>query len=199
MDLSNAIARAQMLMSEEYQNKMDTISMGAKKKGGAGISNSELSGMEQQVFGFGGNDTPSVPQVQYQQMQPQTYEQGANIDKLPEFLRESAKKTPIGAGMQGNYMYSEQPVPLGIPTPSVTQKPVAPQVSAPSVGGIDYNYIKYLVETAIKENSGLLTESAAGATFRGMRLVEGNKFQFVDSKGNVYEGVLTLKKRAGTK
>ena len=27
MDLSNAIARAQMLMSEEYQNKMDAISV----------------------------------------------------------------------------------------------------------------------------------------------------------------------------
>lgn len=198
MDLSNAIARAQMLMSEEYQNKMDTISMGARKKGGAGISNSELSGMEQQVFGFGGNDAPSAPQAQYQQMQPQTYEQGANIDKLPEFLRESVKKTPIGAGMQGSYMYSDQPVPLGIPTPTV-QKTAMPQGPAPSVGGIDYNYIKYLVETAIKENTGMITESAAGTTFRGMRLVEGNKFQFVDSKGNVYEGVLTLKKRAGTK
>ena len=33
-------------------------------------------------------------------------------------------------------------------------------------------------------------------TLKGMKMCGGNKIQFMDSKGNVYEGILTLKKKA---
>lgn len=195
MDLENAIKRAQILMSEEYQQKMDAMTPSVRKKG-AGISDGQLSSFERQAFGYNTNDTSSTPQLQYAQAMPSN--QDSNLDKLPEFLRESAKKTPIGAGMEGSYMYSEQPVPLNIPPQQPQQSAPSPQMSG-NINGIDYNYIKYLVETAIKENTGHLNESAGAPAFKGMRLVEGNKFQFIDSKGNLYEAVLTLKKRANAK
>lgn len=62
---------------------------------------------------------------------------------------------------------------------------------------IDYNYIKYLIDESIKQhlsNTNLLNESTTPQMV-GMKMCEGNKIQFMDSKGNIYEGVLKLKKR----
>lgn len=66
----------------------------------------------------------------------------------------------------------------------------------PQQGGVDYNYIKYLVSEAIKENmKGMLNESAAGGNLAAMKIAPGNKLQFMDTKGNIYEAQLTLKKK----
>lgn len=191
MNLDEALARAQVLMSDEYQQKIDAMAPSARKKVGTQKTAQENL-WEQQAFGFS-NDTPSVAeQSQYNIPQVQSTNSIEGVDKLPEFLRESFKQTPVNGGYN-NYMYSEGPVPLPI---GQSKPQVMPQAQAAPVmgGGIDYNYIKYLMETVIKENK--MVNETAGPSFRGMRLVEGNKFQFIDSKGNVYEGVLTLKKRA---
>jgi hypothetical protein len=71
---------------------------------------------------------------------------------------------------------------------------------APQTGGVDYSLIKLIVKECVKESlaemkGSMLTESSS-PSFRGMRIADGNKFQFIDSKGNLYEGVLKLKKMA---
>lgn len=61
--------------------------------------------------------------------------------------------------------------------------------------GIDYSLIKTIVNESIRENlkeirKGILAE---GTTLKGIKIAKGNKIQLVDSKGNLYEGVLKLK------
>lgn len=191
MDLNNAIARAQAMMSEEFQQKVDAMAPSVRKKGGNTIDNAQMKAYENAVFGFGDDNTLSTQS--YQQVPQQS-----DISKLPGFLQESAKRTPIGAGLEESYMASGLPMPSKPQVQSPIQMPSQNIQTAPVGGSVDYNYIKYLMESVIRENTGKINESAV-PSFRGMRITEGNKFQFIDSKGNVYEGVLTLKKRANTK
>ena len=56
-----------------------------------------------------------------------------------------------------------------------------------NIGGqIDYNYIKFTVQEAIKE----ALENVESNTLKGIKLVNGGTFIFVDSKGNKYEAKL---------
>ena len=57
--------------------------------------------------------------------------------------------------------------------------------------------LKYLVEEAAKNalSQNMINESKEGNNMLGMKMCEGNKIQFMDSKGNIYEGVLKLKKK----
>jgi hypothetical protein len=62
--------------------------------------------------------------------------------------------------------------------------------------GIDYNYIKYMIEEGIK--NALIKQPINENTSNnliGLKIAEGNKIQFMDNKGNIYEGVLKLKKK----
>lgn len=182
VNLDNAIARAQVLMSEEYQKKMDgmTVSSSKKKK-----KDNTFSGLEQQLFGYSDNTVQYSQQPLQEQMRNDNISSSTKgLGNLPDFLKESVKNTPLGGVADTGYNYAPQQM--------IT-------ASNTSMGQIDYNYIKYLMESVIKENTNKLNESANVTTFRGMRIAEGNKFQFIDSKGNVYEGVLTLKKRAQNK
>ncbi len=180
VNLDNAIARAQVLMSEEYQKRMDGMTISASKKA---KKNNEYSELEQKLFGYG-DDTAQYSQQPLQEQMSNISSSTKGLGNLPDFLKESVKNTPLGGVTDTGYNYT----PQQMATPSNT-----------SIGQIDYNYIKYLMESVIKENTNRLNESANVTTFRGMRIAEGNKFQFIDSKGNVYEGVLTLKKRAQSK
>jgi hypothetical protein len=61
---------------------------------------------------------------------------------------------------------------------------------------VDYNYLKYIIYECIKENlKGRLNESSGG-TLKGIKIGQGNVFEFMDSKGNIFEGQMKLKKRA---
>ena len=67
----------------------------------------------------------------------------------------------------------------------------APVSSAPV--GVDYNYIKYLIEDSMKSlKEQILSESTLGA----IKIGKGGKIALVDSKGNVYEANLKLLKKA---
>jgi hypothetical protein len=52
--------------------------------------------------------------------------------------------------------------------------------------------IEEAVKNALSQNK--LNESVNN-NILGMKMCEGNKIQFMDSKGNIYEGVLKLKKK----
>lgn len=63
---------------------------------------------------------------------------------------------------------------------------------------VDYGVIRALIDESIKRNlteikSAILTEGAQNVV-KMMRVSGGNKIQVVDSKGNLYEGTLSLKK-----
>ena len=66
-----------------------------------------------------------------------------------------------------------------------------------NVGGIDYSLIKAIIDESVRRQFEEMKKGMLNENFvRGMRVARGNKIQFLDSAGNLYEGVLTLKKKA---
>lgn len=164
------LSHASSLMNEDFDARVDSYSSTPGKKRGGGSSN-EFSDLEAQVFGFTSSSN--------ERRSPRgTGNSGSyNVNNLPEYMREEYIKNPPSSTNPLNEVHM----------PQITQ-------TIPQSAGIDYNYIKYMIKEALQENSKQLNESGM-SDFRGMR-ISGNKIQFIDNKGNLYEGVLTLKKRA---
>lgn len=127
-----------------------------------------------------------------------------NLSKLPKVLQESFKKQkPLtGESMESKIIAEVQKnlVVEDVPTQSSAQFVNRGQV-APSISPqVDYSLIKTIIDESVKRNleeikKTMLNESVIAPTFRGMKIADGNKIQFLDSKGNLYEGVLKLKKK----
>jgi len=203
--VDSAISKASRLMNEDYMAYLDGINAmtsGGKKSGGRRKGVNDLAYLDQQVFGRSSSKSNSyVPQ---QQIQENAQQHQFNSSVLQESF---AQQPPISgysfpgaesmsmsqSGYQpGASLLTEQRNQQFVQQP---QQVYQPQFQAQS-GGIDYNMIKYLVSEAIKENiaaikQGMLNEGAVA----GIRMPGGNKIQFLDSKGNVYEGQLVLKKK----
>ena len=215
----NALARAQQLIHDSNFNKQVEIGAAFERgKGGRG-SSSDIAGLDAMVFGVGTSTPPSQPAPQrrmvaeqqsyggyepIQQIQPQPRD--LSKSKLPKEILESFASTPtpdayfenevskingldalMGGGQRQTVNEAVRPQP-------VQRQATAPQY-APQGGGIDYEYVKYLVREAVKEAMGTLNESVGLNSMHGMRIGEGNVIQFLDKKGNVYEGKLVLKKK----
>lgn len=96
--------------------------------------------------------------------------------------------SPIGMALSGSKL-------LETKTPNVSyQAPVS------NTNGVDYTIIKAIVNECIQSNieslkKVALNESTNMNKFVGMKMGDGNKIQFIDNKGNLYEGVLKFKKK----
>ena len=204
--VDSAISKASRLMNEDYMAYLDGINAmtnGGKKSGGRRKGGNDLAYLDQQVFGRSSSKSNSyAPQQQIQENAPQRQFSSSA-------LQESFAQTPPisgysfpGAETMGATQSGYQPG-ASLLTEQRTQQQFVqqpqqvyqPQYQAQS-SSIDYNMIKYLISEAIKENmaaikQGMLTEGAVA----GIRMSGGNKIQFLDSKGNVYEGQLVLKKK----
>ena len=214
MNIDNALARAQKLMLDPGFNQLveaKAAQHSGKPQRGA---NANISALEAQAFGYTPQYNGSNQMApQYQTQAPiqilQETQQPANQrnTKLPKNILESFSETPPLSGddvtsVPQSY-FGTAPQPQYATQPQYTAP--QPQYTAPQpqytpqpqyVGGVDYNIIRQIVREAIAENSkGILNESA-GSTFRGMRIAEGSVIQFIDNKGNLFEGTLKLKKRA---
>jgi hypothetical protein len=121
--------------------------------------------------------------------------------QLPVVLPPIMKQPPMSGDGVDN-------TPLGVTTQKLMEnmkksRPAqqTPVMQTPVTGGIDYSLIKSLIDESVARNlkeilgNGMLNESAA-PRMMAMAIKSGNKFQFLDSKGNIYEGVLKLKKKA---
>lgn len=206
--VESAISNAALRMSPEYMAHLDRLAPGARGKGGKGaaMGTSDISALDAQVFGY---STPSsqaqAPRIMQEQSEPRQFSN--------DILRESFAQTPPisgnnfpGAENMGNTpsgyvpgasllreqrVASQQPY---VQQPTYVQQPqyIPQQVG----GGIDYNMIKYLVSEAVKENIAEIKQSILNeSTLRGINMPGGNKIQFLDNKGNLYEAQLTLKKK----
>ena len=214
MNIDNAIARAQRLMLDENWNRQ--VEVGAAAQAGRKIrgGGNDLAALEAQAFGYS-----SAPQVDYAPITEETlmsaarrarggaYNDGGKPiqilqeqyqaptpqnSKLPKSVLESFAQTPP---LSGDDPYSTPPPSYyGAPQYQQPQQQYQqPQYS--NIGGVDYGLIKRLVNEAIQESRGLLTEGV-GTNMKGMRITDGSVIQFIDTKGNLYEGTLKLKKRA---
>lgn len=149
----------------------------------------DLSALERQAFGGMTNES-----VQHTTPMNNTanYNERLKTAKLPKAILESFQETPP----------IEYHDPELMPVLDRTQimerienkinqnqqmQQTVPQ-SAPS--NIDYALIKTIVKECIRESQTLQEGQV-----QGLRIGKGNVIQFVDNKGNIYEGKLTLKKR----
>ena len=213
MNLNNVIAKAQRLMLDENFNR-DVERVARAQRLSTGIGNGgDLADLDAALFGVSSapQGTDIYQKVPIQESATQYRQKGNNYDgvqivqevqekrnprasKLPSAIIESFEKVPFqgdafdisGGALAGLNLVKEQAQPQ--------QVPLAQQAN----GAINYDLIKYIVNEAVQNAlKGQLNESvSAGIPLKGMRIAPGNMFQFLDSKGNLYEAKLTLKKKA---
>lgn len=194
MDISSIMARAQRLMLDENFN--DKVEQIASRNFGTKYEkrNNKI-------------DTQGVEIIKEPSRATMT-QSSKKSSKLPTTLLESFMETPP---MSGDEYYNSQQTSaldslmLGeaygqqAQEQSYAPQPQPQQTYQPQSAGIDYGIIKYLINEAIKENMKTMLNESNSTVLRGMRIVDGNVFQYIDNKGNLWEGVMKLKKRATKK
>lgn len=208
MELNEALTRAASLMSPEGQRRIEASSRANKGN-------------------FSGEGDYIQPAASHGMRGTRPQPMGATTanpsSKLPKAILESMSNNPIdapaseynpGTSILDTLGYTPQPVPKRQPvneTYMYEQQYTAPQpqyyppqqpqyAPQPQIMGVDYNYIKAIVNECIKANmqqikEELLKESA----LKMVRLSGGNKIQLIDNKNNLYESQLEFKKNISKK
>ena len=208
MELNEALTRAASLMSPEGQRRIEASSRANKGN----------------FSGEGDYIQPAASQgMRGTRPQPMGTPTANPSSKLPKAILESMSNNPIdspageynpGTSILDTLGYTPPPAPKRQPvneTYMYEQQYTAPQpqyyppqqpqyVPQPQMMGIDYNYIKAIVNECIQANmqqikEELLKESA----LKMVRLSGGNKIQLIDNKNNLYESQLEFKKNISKK
>ena len=218
MNINNVIARAQKMMLDENWNRQVEMGAAAHRAGSINGGGSDLSALEAQAFGSSQSSASAnyyTPIPESAMRQPAHSNATSRNDGI-EILRETKREiNPTTSKLPKAVLesFAQNPSPLdspigydlppasyyGQPEMITEQAPSMQYAAAPSPtpsAGIDYTYIKYLIKEAISEQANILKENTTMNNFRGMRIADGNVIQFIDAKGNLYEGVLKLKKKA---
>lgn len=182
MDKASIIARAQQLMTNsQFWQTVDQKTPLLKGK-----SN------EAMAYEGTGNNNSYYYEPSYNYNRQNINE---NLDRLPEGLRESFSKQPPIVG-QSNVLDSipdsylsnlpSQAQIKNMVNEKKTQSNIQSQQQMNGNAQIDYNYIKYIVQECVKE----ALNNTENNLLKGIKLVNGGTFNFIDSKGNVYEAKL---------
>lgn len=213
------IGNAQKLMLDEDFNRKVNAKANAFSKNRNGGKPADLARMEEAVFGYSSapsqiNEAPQMPQQQYYQQptmsssapridyrnladkkkQERITSNGQSaLDRLPAAIRESIRKTPLMSDDSwpldetGNVRQPAQKTTPINEAPIPTQQPIIT-----GGGAVDYGVIKAIVNECLREHSkNILNESISA-----FHIGNGNVIQFMDKKGNIFEGTLKLKKKA---
>lgn len=169
------IKAAQALMlNEEFNRKVDNV-IAAKSQGKKSVA-SQFAIPTTMMQG-----TQPVQQISQEQM--------IRESKLPQAILDSYKEmnSPLND-------FSE--VPASYFNGNTVQSPLNEAVSQKPQQTIAGNDIVALIDNCIaKHIAALREEIKSEATMKAFRFTDGNKVQFLDRNGNIYEGVLTLKKK----
>lgn len=192
---TSIMAKAQQLMLDENFNRaVDRKAAAFSGRSAGTYGGSDLSMMESQAFG--------VRQRPVQMIQP-SQQSVRGVNALPEYMRESfTEMPPIQGDVSSVNPLSMLEQTLSIPNkPVMTESMMPQQPMAGNNGSIDYTIIKAIIDESVKRNLSEMKKEVIneGISIKGVHVGAGNKIQFLDSKGNLYEGVLTLKKRAEKK
>ena len=176
-NIDSIIANAQKLMiNEDFWSKVESVDSSRTTNGG------KVKGSCAEVF-------RNNSDVQQMQIETSNRRKKTGNPVLDSFI----DKPPM-TGENNPYLLNE----TFVTQQQNTQQPIIQEriMQQPSNTQVDYNYIKYLVEDAVKNaiSQNVINESKNN-NILGMKMCEGNKIQFMDSKGNIYEGVLKLKKK----
>ena len=218
-NLNNIIARSQRLMLDENWNRQVEMGAAAQRAGsmnGKNNGTNDLAALEAMAFG---SPAPSAG-VTYNPI-PENFtmpknrmtddgkpiqilqEQHTPVDrsnsKIPKAILESFEKTASPTADSMSML--NPPASYYTPRQQVTEQqytqPQQQYIPQPSAGGVDYGYLKYMIEEAVSNAMRTrLDESMNLTEMKGMRIAPGGVIQFLDKNGNLYEGKLTLKKKA---
>lgn len=206
---TNVIAAAQKLMTNgDFWNRVDE----ADRRNAAGMGG---RGNQVSKESLAYNSGKQYNLISEQQIMSSQMNSGNHIvpgSNLPEALRESFKNLPpiqydssvmaqipdsffsgASANMQKEIQREQRSQSPTRPQQAQQRQQINEQTYQPqSISQtIDYNYIKFLIQETIKEElkNTQLNESSNGSIV-GMKLVNGGTFQFMDSKGHLYEAKL---------
>lgn len=194
-EMNVALSRARELMSENYMQKMNKIAKLNNPVGtgvGSGISNEQS--IFEQALGYSSSSSGAV-QTREQKQQKRSLASQALMESFTQTPPLSGDSFPAPQNYHPSVeMITEQQRPQQgyVPQAQVVQAPAY----IPQSGAIDYSIIKMLINEAIKENLDTLKKSLISEnTLHAVRMPGGNKIQFLDKAGNVYEGNLVCTKR----
>lgn len=206
MELNEALSRAASLMSPEGQRQIEY----------AGRQN------RNSYDGDGGYVQPSASRGLRESRPTSTMNrpQQNNTSKLPRAIMESIASNPLddvmneystGGSVLDTLGYAPKPqrapiqeqyVPetYSAPAQPYYQPVQQPQYMAQPMAGIDYNYIRAIVNECVQANiqqikEEILKESA----LKTIRIGGENKIQLIDNKNNLYESRLEFKKNISKK
>lgn len=199
-ELNEALSRAAALMSPEGQRQIEF----------AGKQN------RNSYDGDGGYMQPSASRG-LRESRPATTvtrSQQNNTSKLPRAIMESIANNPLdnvmneystGGSVLDSLGYTPKPqresiqeqyVPETCSAPQPYYQPVQqPQYMAQPMVGIDYNYIRAIVNECVQANIKQIKEEILKeSTLKTIRVGGENKIQLIDNKNNLYESKLEFKK-----
>lgn len=170
--MANALTRARALMTTEGQSKIQSHH-------GKAMSES---------YGYGDYNMDILTQAQPQPQYQLNENNGGIQSKLPKAIMESMMTTQIDTSCLApsddlNNLIKK--VQQNIPQQQViNEEKIVPHSSS----GIDYNYIRTIIEECIDRKFKELNEN----TLKGVKLKEG-KIMLVDNSGNVFHADLEYK------
>lgn len=196
---NDIMANAQRLMLDEDFNMVveSKAASFAGRKGPSGISNQDLRTYERMAFGNSYGDEKPITMIK-----PTNNPSDLNdrrYSKLPQAIRESFAKQPP---MTGDNIDN---TPLGMVTKNLALENRETNTSSMqqiprqthNSGSIDYSLIKSIIDESVRRHISEVKESILSEnTIKGLKISKGNKIQLLDVSGNLYEGVLTLKRKA---
>lgn len=181
------------------------------------VGSSSLEQLDEMVFGDAKPVVSSTysAEEELKRLKSGINEENASASRLPDFIKKDILDNPlimesVDPQMDDFTANLEKNLPgiqrsLGIldkldkKDVEKTQKRIVEQKTAESKmgGGVDYNYIKYLIEQALDEKlsgmKSMLTESVS-ASNPGLKVMNlGKNFLFLDDEDNIYECQMVYK------
>lgn len=193
IDLTESLKRAAYLMSPEGQKQVDFArKQNAKRYNSDGVfeqpSGSYNMRNTTQTFKNSGSGLPKVIQESIMnnpiEDKHNNYSVGASVlDSIGYFPKQQEVNKPA----HSNDLYEQQ-------------RFQNQYLQQPQMMGIDYNYIKMIVNECVQENLKQIKEEIIKeSALKTIRIAGENKIQLIDNKNNLYESRLEFKKNLSKK
>lgn len=201
MELNEALSRAAALMSPEGQRKIDMakkMNNGNFDDDGGFVQPSNSYGMRSNTVNVNKplKNNSGLPKVIQESILNNPLDDNSEYSLSSSSVLDNFVDIPKSKPVKESYVH-EQQYTAQPQTPQYWQ----PQYSQPQMmGGVDYNYIRMIVNECIQTNLKQIKEEILKeSSLKTIRLGGENKIQLIDNKNNLYESKLEYKKNISKK